>query len=224
MPFDSAGNFTRVHNWEDDRLNGIEIVSEHHDEEDDNIANALSETFLRDARVPMEGTLNMGGFKIQSCAEGVEAGDVVTKKQLDAISSNYVPITGDCEIYDIKAFLTSPTVPDLSIYDESNMAVNSKFVHAVCQNKIDGEIENIVSTTFSDFQEIQTLNSGQTAPANGLVIFDLPPRMEGFVQVGNYSRAMSYSYNNTQPSIATFPVKKGTTIKFSGCTCKFTSI
>ena len=27
MPFDSEGNFTRIHNWEDDRINDIDIVS-----------------------------------------------------------------------------------------------------------------------------------------------------------------------------------------------------
>ena len=33
MPYDSNGNFTRVHNWEEDRINGIEILSDRHDED-----------------------------------------------------------------------------------------------------------------------------------------------------------------------------------------------
>ena len=36
MPFDSEGMFSRLHNWEDDRINDIDIVTDHHDEEDDN--------------------------------------------------------------------------------------------------------------------------------------------------------------------------------------------
>ncbi len=82
MPFNSEGNFTRVHNWEDDRVNGIEIVTDHHDEEDDNFAQGLNQTFLRDGRVPMENNLNMGGFKIQNCAPAVNNTDVVVKSQL----------------------------------------------------------------------------------------------------------------------------------------------
>lgn len=82
MPFNSEGNFTRIHNWEDDRINGIEIVTDHHDEEDDNFAQGLNQTFLRDGRVSMENNLNMGGFKIQNCAPAVKDNDAVVKSQL----------------------------------------------------------------------------------------------------------------------------------------------
>ena len=62
MPFDSQGKFTRVHNWEQDRIDNIDIVTDHADEEDDNFAQALNETFLRDGRVSMKGNINAGGF------------------------------------------------------------------------------------------------------------------------------------------------------------------
>ena len=32
MPFDSEGMFSRLHNWEDDRINDIDIVTDHMDE------------------------------------------------------------------------------------------------------------------------------------------------------------------------------------------------
>ena len=38
MPFDASGNFTRVMNWTNDYENGIEIVCDRHDSEDDNFA------------------------------------------------------------------------------------------------------------------------------------------------------------------------------------------
>ena len=47
MAFDSEGNFTRLHNWEQDRLNDVGIVSDRHDEEDDNFATSLNLCFLR---------------------------------------------------------------------------------------------------------------------------------------------------------------------------------
>lgn len=30
MPYDSEGNFYRVHNWEEDRINDIDIVADRH--------------------------------------------------------------------------------------------------------------------------------------------------------------------------------------------------
>jgi len=70
MPFDVSGNFTRSHNWKQDRDNGIRILADRHDEEDDNFAGAFNLTFLRNGVVPMTGPLNMGGQRINT----VEAG------------------------------------------------------------------------------------------------------------------------------------------------------
>ncbi len=87
MPYDSEGNFTRMHNWEDDRINDIDIVTDHHDEEDDNFAEALNQCFLRDGRSPMKADINAAGFKIKNLADGVLAQDAVTRKQLiDTVS------------------------------------------------------------------------------------------------------------------------------------------
>ncbi len=83
MPYDSEGNFTRIHNWEDDRVNDIEIVTDHHDEEDDNFADALSSCFLRDGRSAMRGDINCGGFKIKNLANGTLATDAATRGQLN---------------------------------------------------------------------------------------------------------------------------------------------
>lgn len=83
MPFDSNGLFTRLHNWEDDRKNDIDIVSDRHDEEDDNFADGLSECFLKDGRTPMKGELKMGGFQIRNLANGTMLTDAVNKSQLE---------------------------------------------------------------------------------------------------------------------------------------------
>ena len=83
MPYDSQGNFSRIHNWEDDRLNNIDIVTDHHDAEDDNFAEGLNIAFLRDGRIPMEGDLNMGAFKIKNVAKATYDDEAVNKEQLD---------------------------------------------------------------------------------------------------------------------------------------------
>lgn len=85
MPYDSNGHFTRVHNWEDDRANDIDIVTDHHDAEDDNFAEGLSQAFLKDGRAAMSGDLNVGGFKVKNMSVATNATDAVNKSQLDAL-------------------------------------------------------------------------------------------------------------------------------------------
>ena len=106
MPFDSNGNFTRLHNWEDDRLNDIDIVSERHDEEDDGFAEALSECLLKDGRTSMNGNLKMGGFQIKNIAKGTSSTDAINKNQIDELQANLIKsITSAFSIGDIKASL-----------------------------------------------------------------------------------------------------------------------
>ena len=83
MPYDSNGNFTRVHNWEEDRQNDIDIVSDRHDEEDDNFADGLSQCLVRDGRAPMAGDLKMGSYQIKNLAAGSALTDAVNRGQLD---------------------------------------------------------------------------------------------------------------------------------------------
>lgn len=88
MPFDSEGNFTRVHNWEEDRQNDIDIVSDRHDEEDDNFANGFNDCMLRDGRATMTGDLDMGNFKVKKIANGTVDTDAVNKSQLDKVNKD----------------------------------------------------------------------------------------------------------------------------------------
>lgn len=85
MPFDSKGNFTRLHNWEQDRIDDIDIVTDHHDAEDDNFTQGLNECFLRNGLVAMKGNLDAGGFNLIGMADGVNDSDAVNKKQLQGV-------------------------------------------------------------------------------------------------------------------------------------------
>ncbi len=84
MPFDSQGNFTRVHSWEQDRINDIDIMSDRHDEEDDGFAAAFNECMLRDGRNAFGGNLRMSNYQIKNLANGQSSSDAVNKGQLDA--------------------------------------------------------------------------------------------------------------------------------------------
>lgn len=88
MPFDSQGNFTRLHSWEQDRIDDIDIVTDHHDEEDDNFAEGLNQCLLRTGIAPMQGNLNLGGFKITRLGKGTDDTDAVNKSQLTETSND----------------------------------------------------------------------------------------------------------------------------------------
>lgn len=88
MPFDSLGNFSRLHSWEDDRINDIEIASDRHDEEDDGFADALSNCVCKDGRTVMTGALKMGNLQIKQLAAGAANTDAVNKKQIDDLSAD----------------------------------------------------------------------------------------------------------------------------------------
>jgi len=87
MPFDSEGVFSRIHNWEDDRINDIDIASDRHDEEDDNFAAGLSQCLPKSGIVPMTGNLNMGGFQIKNIGNATSSSDAVNKGQMDSVES-----------------------------------------------------------------------------------------------------------------------------------------
>lgn len=97
MPFDSEGNFTRVHNWEEDRQNDIDIMSDRMDDEDDNFAQGFNETMLRDGRSTMTGNLKMGNFQVKNMAKGTLGTDAVNREQLDELQKNTGKALSDLE-------------------------------------------------------------------------------------------------------------------------------
>lgn len=110
MPFDSEGNFTRIHNWESDRQADIDIVSDRHDEEDDNFANALNDCMLRDGRATMQGDLKMGNFQIKQVANGTVGTDAVNRGQMDTAletlkNSIIAALNQSSKLGDVKASL-----------------------------------------------------------------------------------------------------------------------
>ena len=87
MPYGANGNFTRVMNWTSDYENGIEIVCDRHDAEDDNFAQGFNLAFCRDGRATATGNFKMGGFKITGLGDGTSTNDAVNKGQLDSAKS-----------------------------------------------------------------------------------------------------------------------------------------
>lgn len=107
MPFDSEGNFNRLHNWEDDRINDIDIVTDHMDEEDNNFADGLSQCFLKSGLSKMQGDLNVNSFKVRNIANGTSQTDAINKSQLDTVSASVTALAGKFQVVS-----TLPENPD----------------------------------------------------------------------------------------------------------------
>lgn len=110
MPFDSEGNFNRLHNWEDDRINDIDIVTDHMDEEDNNFADGLSQCFLKSGLSKMQGDLNVNSFKVRNIANGTSQTDAVNKSQLDTVSTSLSNSKADKSQFQVVSAL--PENPD----------------------------------------------------------------------------------------------------------------
>jgi len=64
MPFNGSGTFIRVHNWQDDADNNIDIEPDRHDEEDDGLATGLSNCITKDGQSTVTANIPFGGRKI----------------------------------------------------------------------------------------------------------------------------------------------------------------
>lgn len=175
MPFDSNGNFTRTQNWTSDFENGIEIVCDRHDDEDDNFANGFNECMLRDGRAPATGNLKMGNFRITGLADGQTSNDAINKGQLDTVNSslvnlsqNAVKISGEQTIDDVKTFTSSPIVPTPETSDDSTKAATTSFTHTVAQNTFSSKIKPNIGGRVDIKTQISS-SSGYTAPSNGFI-------------------------------------------------------
>ena len=73
MPFDGSGNFSRVHDWTDDRDNGIKIQASRMDAEFDDMASAFNQVFFRNGLVAMSGALDMGDNDLDNIKSGTAA-------------------------------------------------------------------------------------------------------------------------------------------------------
>ena len=92
MPFDENGNFTRLYGatgWQDDRDANTNILASRHDDDANDTAQALNETFLADGRKTAAGHFKMGGYRVQGMGDAAERQDAATAKQVQGAAFNY---------------------------------------------------------------------------------------------------------------------------------------
>lgn len=128
MPF-VAGTFIRDNSaftgplvWTDDRDAGTKITSAHHDYHDQDIANGLSLTFLRDGTVAATGDFNLGSHKITSLGaaasntDAAQFGQTPDTMALDA-GTNILTLTlqnGDTIDVDLSALAVGGSTADFA--------------------------------------------------------------------------------------------------------------
>lgn len=171
MPFDSEGNFTRVHDWEQDRIDDISIDSYRMDEEFNNYADGLGETLLRDGRVPMTGNLNVGGFGVKNIVEGRLENDAVNLKQLTTVETT------------IKALIS-----------KVSSSVGDVKMSALTQNHNNWILCNGQELDRSLYSELFSLIGTRFGAGNGTTSFNVPDYRGKFIRgLGGDSAADIYT-------------------------------
>lgn len=90
MPYDANGNYTLPDGYFVET--GDTVLPSQHNPPFEDISQALNNVVLRNGTAPMGDDLNMGAFRILNLADGENAQDAVTKKQLDAYNNRVVRI------------------------------------------------------------------------------------------------------------------------------------
>ena len=102
----SGGTFSRVRNWQNDQANSINIDSDKHDEEDDNLAAGINQSVNKDGSNAFTGNANLGTKRVASMGKGTARDDAVRVDQIQDTELQYAADTGSANAYVISL---SPT-------------------------------------------------------------------------------------------------------------------
>jgi Chaperone of endosialidase len=86
--YDASGIYSRWFSWQDDAANGIKIVADRHDTEDNEFANALTLCILKDGRSVISNNIPFNGKRIVNLADPDPSSpqDAATKNYVDTLT------------------------------------------------------------------------------------------------------------------------------------------
>lgn len=144
MPFNGSGTFIRVMNWTNDALANIRIRADRHDQEDDNLAQGLSQCITKDGQTTVTNNLPMANYRHTNvgAAQGVNQYARYDQVQLgkavwavaggtsDAITATYSPNTIepiDGQLYYVRATAANATTTPTFSPDGNTAQVITKY-------------------------------------------------------------------------------------------------
>jgi hypothetical protein len=87
MAYNGSGTYIRVTSWQADATAKIKILSNKHDTQDDDFANALSNVICKDGQSQPTSDIPMNGHKFTNLSDPVAATDSVNKRYVDGIKT-----------------------------------------------------------------------------------------------------------------------------------------
>lgn len=82
MPRNGSGQYDLPYDWNDDKANGIKVLASRMQAQDQDIANALTDSLSSDGQTPLTGNLDFNGHKCVDLVDGSDAGDSVNVSQV----------------------------------------------------------------------------------------------------------------------------------------------
>ncbi|RQS22405.1 hypothetical protein [Burkholderia sp. Bp8995] len=95
MPFNGQGSFALKYNWQNDATNGVYISSARMMDQEQDIANGLSNCITRDGQSPALAPIPMGAQRITNLADPVGPQDAATKNW---VSTEFSAPTGSAQV------------------------------------------------------------------------------------------------------------------------------
>lgn len=82
MPWNGAGTFNRIYNWEQDQANGIFVRADRMDTDSDDIASGISNCIAKDGQSGPSVDISWNGFRLKSLGNGISGLDAVNWQQV----------------------------------------------------------------------------------------------------------------------------------------------
>lgn len=101
MPFNGSGVFLRIMNWTNDAAAGIRIRADRHDDEDNNLAQGLTNCITRDGQSTPTADLPMGGRRHTNVGNATSSNQYASVAQIQAGSIFSAADTGAANAYAI---------------------------------------------------------------------------------------------------------------------------
>lgn len=106
MPRNGSGQYDLPYDWNDDKANGIKVLASRMQNQDQDIATALTGSLAADGQTPLTGNLDFNGNKCVDLIDGSDAGDSINVSQAQ---------TGELQFYGVST--TTPAGTNGLNYD-----------------------------------------------------------------------------------------------------------